>query len=136
MDNGHPPPIVLYPPFPLLDVHHVQARLSRDNQTRQSKTRHHLRPSSLSRHEASNCHSLLTLSDIDPFAACSGIAVPHSPIDPNQLSTYSGSSVVPEYITKKLDDVPVATNRVSSTIIGSAILKSSPHHDCPCVPGE
>ncbi|KAJ3911955.1 hypothetical protein F5877DRAFT_85344 [Lentinula edodes] len=92
--------------------------------------------SQLECNSASNSHSLLTLSDIDAFAAHSGIAVPHSPIDPNRLSTYSGSSAVPEYITKKLDDVPVATNRVSSTRIGSVILKSSPHHDRPCVPGE
>ncbi|KAJ3853867.1 hypothetical protein EV368DRAFT_81173 [Lentinula lateritia] len=70
-------------------------------------------PSDGQRDSASNRHSLLTLSDIDPFAARSGIAVPHSPIDPNRLSAYSGSSVVPEYITKKLDDVPVAASRVS-----------------------
>ncbi|KAJ3771996.1 hypothetical protein FB446DRAFT_71686 [Lentinula raphanica] len=60
-----------------------------------------------------NRHSLLTLSDIDPFAARSGIAVPHSPLDPNRLSAYSGSSVVPEYITKKMDEPPVAPSRIS-----------------------
>ncbi|KAJ4485884.1 hypothetical protein J3R30DRAFT_3401597 [Lentinula aciculospora] len=63
------------------------------------------------RDPASNRHSLLTLSDIDPFAARSGI--PRSPIDPNRLSAYSGSSVVPEYITKRLDDVPLVASRVS-----------------------
>lgn len=60
--------------------------------------------------DTSQRNSLLTLSDADPFAS-RGIAVPHSPIDPNRLSAYSGSSVVPEYITKKIDDAP--TSRVS-----------------------
>ncbi|KAJ3750674.1 hypothetical protein DFH05DRAFT_1518820 [Lentinula detonsa] len=63
------------------------------------------------RDPTSNRHSLLTLSDIDPFR--SAIAAPHSAIDPNRLSAYSGSSVVPEYITKKFDDVPVAASRIS-----------------------
>ncbi|KAI5836527.1 hypothetical protein K523DRAFT_225557 [Schizophyllum commune Tattone D] len=45
--------------------------------------------------------SLLTLSDLDPFAA-RGIATPHSPSDPNRLSAYSNTSV-PEYVSKKLE---------------------------------
>ncbi|KAJ3998595.1 hypothetical protein F5050DRAFT_1805839 [Lentinula boryana] len=68
-------------------------------------------PSDGPRDPTSNRHSLLTLSDIDPFR--SAIATPHSAIDPNRLSAYSGSSVVPEYITKKFDDVPVAASRIS-----------------------
>ncbi|KAL1748982.1 hypothetical protein HDZ31DRAFT_28642 [Schizophyllum fasciatum] len=45
--------------------------------------------------------SLLTLSDLDPFAART-IVHPHSPSDPNRLSAYSNSSV-PEYVSKKLE---------------------------------
>ncbi|KAK0208819.1 hypothetical protein DFS33DRAFT_1305723 [Desarmillaria ectypa] len=37
--------------------------------------------------------SLLTLSDIDPFAS-HGIFIPHSPVDPNRLSVYSNSSII------------------------------------------
>jgi len=53
--------------------------------------------------------SLLTLSDTDPFAGRSVIAVPvpHLPSDPNRLSAYSTPSVT-NFIHKKPD-----TNRVS-----------------------
>lgn len=54
--------------------------------------------------------SLLTLSDLDPFAS-RGIAAPHSPSDPNRLSAYSNNSV-PEYVSKKLE-TRVPTNRTS-----------------------
>ncbi|KIK70751.1 hypothetical protein GYMLUDRAFT_51959 [Collybiopsis luxurians FD-317 M1] len=52
-------------------------------------------------------NSLLTLSDADPFAS-RGMALPHSPVDPNRLSAYSGSSVVPEYFAKRLEDKMVS----------------------------
>ncbi|KAF9076037.1 hypothetical protein BDP27DRAFT_1313808 [Rhodocollybia butyracea] len=50
-------------------------------------------------------NSLLTLSDVDPFAS-RGIAIP---IDPNRLSVYSGNSFSPEFVAK---DAPVL-HRVS-----------------------
>ncbi|ESK98141.1 hypothetical protein Moror_387 [Moniliophthora roreri MCA 2997] len=62
------------------------------------------------RSSGSQRHSLLTLSDTDPFAArnVSGLT---SPLDPNRLSAYSNSSI-PDYTTKKLH-VDVPANRGS-----------------------
>ncbi|KAH9486532.1 hypothetical protein JR316_0000597 [Psilocybe cubensis] len=57
-------------------------------------------------------HSLLTLSDTDPFAGRPMIAVPvpHLPSDPNRLSAYSNSSVT-DLVQRKGD--PPTFNRVS-----------------------
>ncbi|KAJ3847257.1 hypothetical protein EV368DRAFT_87932 [Lentinula lateritia] len=72
--------------------------------------------SSQSEHDSvSNRHSLLTLSDIDPFASRSGIAVPHSPIDPNRLSPYSGRSIVPDWVSTDPNLAPVSTPPASPT---------------------
>jgi hypothetical protein len=53
---------------------------------------------------------LLTLSDTDPFAGRSVIAVP-VPSDPNRLSAYSNPSVITDFLHKK-PDTPTF-NRVS-----------------------
>lgn len=53
--------------------------------------------------------SLLTLSDLDPFAG-RGFSVPHTPSDPNRLSAYSNASI-PELLSKNTE--PPIFNRVS-----------------------
>jgi len=56
-------------------------------------------PSDDQRDTMTSRQSLLTLFDIDPFAA-GAITLPHSPSDPSALPPYSSSSA-PEYITSK-----------------------------------
>lgn len=54
--------------------------------------------------------SLLTLSDVDPFAV-RAISAPHTPSDINRLSAYSNSSI-PEFVSKHAESSPML-NRVS-----------------------
>lgn len=56
--------------------------------------------------------SLLTLSDVDPFAV-RAISAPHTPSDPNRLSAYSNSSI-PEFVSKDAES-SLMSNRVSYT---------------------
>ncbi|KIY51266.1 hypothetical protein FISHEDRAFT_70907 [Fistulina hepatica ATCC 64428] len=63
--------------------------------------------------------SLLTLSDMDPFAA-RGIVVPHSPSDPNRLSAYSNISIH--------DFIPAKKNEPSAYDRTSYASSSSLHH--------
>lgn len=46
--------------------------------------------------------SLLTLSDVDPFAVRGVASAPHTPSDPDRLSAYSNSSI-PDFISKNVD---------------------------------
>ncbi|KAK0246317.1 hypothetical protein EDD85DRAFT_803770 [Armillaria nabsnona] len=66
--------------------------------------------------------SLLTLSDIDPFAS-HGISIPHSPLDPNRLSVYSNSSII-EY--SKQSDTGIRRGSYASSSSQSNYYGDSP----------
>ncbi|KAK0455993.1 hypothetical protein EV421DRAFT_1749818 [Armillaria borealis] len=66
--------------------------------------------------------SLLTLSDIDPFAS-HGIFIPHSPSDPNRLSVYSNSSII-EY--SKRSDAGIKRGSYASSSSQSNYYGDSP----------
>ncbi|PBK76743.1 hypothetical protein ARMSODRAFT_1011971 [Armillaria solidipes] len=66
--------------------------------------------------------SLLTLSDIDPFAS-HGIFIPHSPLDPNRLSVYSNSSII-EY--SKRSDAGIKRGSYASSSSQSNYYGDSP----------
>ncbi|RDB29190.1 hypothetical protein Hypma_015770 [Hypsizygus marmoreus] len=66
-------------------------------------------------------HSLLTLSDIDPFAVRGVVSAPHTPSDLNRLSAHSNSSI-PDFFSKNPDSHKY--NRIS---YASSSSNSNPH---------
>ncbi|KAG6817744.1 hypothetical protein H0H87_004535 [Tephrocybe sp. NHM501043] len=49
-------------------------------------------------------HSLLTISDTDPFAVRAIVSAPHTPSDPNRLSVYSNASS-PDFMSKSAEPI-------------------------------
>ncbi|KAF5388555.1 hypothetical protein D9757_004618 [Collybiopsis confluens] len=119
------PPVRIPPPSPVIPLSPSPSKYTNRTASKSvSSTRSRVdsieprTPLDPQRDTATHRHSLLTLSDADPFAS-RGIAVPHSPVDPNRLSVYSGNGVVPEYVTKAMEDAPVSRISYASSSLSS-----------------
>ncbi|KAG5654692.1 hypothetical protein H0H81_007448 [Sphagnurus paluster] len=81
-------------------------------------------------------HSLLTLSDADPFAVRALSSAPHTP-DPNRLSAYSNSSI-PDFMTKNAEPIinraSYASSSSHSNLHGSELSPVSPSLSAPKKP--